>query len=182
MAQSMEHHDQRPTEPLAEVRRAWLRQTAAYARSVRLYQKIRQRQRAQGYGSPGRAVQSDPTLRPRAPHLKIVDVPSLVADAPAPDLLAPLPAPAERSPGASRSPLTARQLEIAALIAQGLTNGQIAAQIVVSRGTVGNHIGHMLRRLGVKNRAQIAAWMIRHGEGSAIGDRDDGRSRAAIGE
>jgi DNA-binding NarL/FixJ family response regulator len=58
-------------------------------------------------------------------------------------------------------PLTARQLEIATLIARGLTNEQIADELVLTRGTVGNHIGHILRRLGAKNRAQVAAWMVR---------------------
>jgi non-specific serine/threonine protein kinase len=53
--------------------------------------------------------------------------------------------------------LTRRQLEIAVLIGSGLSNQQIAEQLVLTTGTVANHVGQMLDRLGVANRAQVAA-------------------------
>jgi DNA-binding NarL/FixJ family response regulator len=51
-------------------------------------------------------------------------------------------------------------LEIAALIAEGLTNAEIAQRLTLAPGTVGNHVGHILRALGARNRAQIAAWVV----------------------
>ena len=59
--------------------------------------------------------------------------------------------------------LTRRQREIAALVARGYTNGQIANELVLTSGSVANHIQHMLQRLGVDSRAQIAAWAVEHG-------------------
>jgi DNA-binding CsgD family transcriptional regulator len=59
--------------------------------------------------------------------------------------------------------LTPRELEIAALIAEGLTNAEIADRLTLTRGTVGNHIGHILRALGVKNRVQVAVWAVLQG-------------------
>jgi DNA-binding CsgD family transcriptional regulator len=54
--------------------------------------------------------------------------------------------------------LTPRQRDVASLVAQGLTNAEIAHQLMVSRGTVANHVQDIIRRLGVRRRAQLAAW------------------------
>jgi len=59
--------------------------------------------------------------------------------------------------------LTARQREIAGLIAEGLTNREIAERLVLSTGTVGNHLGHIMRTLGLKNRVQLAVWAVERG-------------------
>src|SRR5947209_12149106 len=59
--------------------------------------------------------------------------------------------------------LTRRQREIAALVARGYTNGQIANELVLTSGSVANHVQHILQRLEVSSRAQIAAWAIEHG-------------------
>jgi DNA-binding NarL/FixJ family response regulator len=56
--------------------------------------------------------------------------------------------------------LTRRETEVAALIAQGLSNQHIAARLVIEQGTVANHVAHILRKLDVSNRTQIAAWFI----------------------
>jgi DNA-binding NarL/FixJ family response regulator len=65
--------------------------------------------------------------------------------------------------------LTQRQREIAALIAQGLTNEEIADRLVVSAGTVANHVASILQRLNVGSRTRIAAWAVEHGlSGSRI--------------
>jgi DNA-binding CsgD family transcriptional regulator len=61
-------------------------------------------------------------------------------------------------PPAGRPPLTARQREIADLVAGGLTNKQIARALGVSRFTVETHVRNILERLGVASRAQIAVW------------------------
>lgn len=53
--------------------------------------------------------------------------------------------------------LTPRQREVASLIAAGLTNMEIAEQLVLTSGTVANHVEGILRRLGFRSRAQVAA-------------------------
>ncbi|WP_228033911.1 helix-turn-helix transcriptional regulator [Streptomyces spongiae] len=59
---------------------------------------------------------------------------------------------------AEPNPLTRREREVATLVAQGLTNVQIAAELVLSPRTVGGHIDHIMTKLGFNRRAQIAAW------------------------
>jgi predicted ATPase/DNA-binding CsgD family transcriptional regulator len=59
--------------------------------------------------------------------------------------------------------LTQRELEVAALVARGLTNRQIAAELVIAEGTAANHVKHILARLVLDSRVQIAAWAIEHG-------------------
>lgn len=59
-----------------------------------------------------------------------------------------------------RTPLTWRQREVASLVAQGLTNRQIAAELVIAEGTVALHVKHILRKLGFVCRAQVAAWVV----------------------
>ena len=53
--------------------------------------------------------------------------------------------------------LTPRQREVATLIAHGSTNGEIADRLAVSEGTVANHVENILRRLGFRSRAAVAA-------------------------
>jgi DNA-binding NarL/FixJ family response regulator len=59
-----------------------------------------------------------------------------------------------------RNPLTAREQEVAQLIARGLTNRGIADALVVTPGTVANHIAHILDKLGCSSRVQIATWLL----------------------
>jgi predicted ATPase/DNA-binding CsgD family transcriptional regulator len=58
--------------------------------------------------------------------------------------------------------LTARQAEIAGLVAEGLTNAEIAAQLSISRRTVDAHLDHIRRKLGLSSRRQIVVWAL-HG-------------------
>jgi DNA-binding CsgD family transcriptional regulator/tetratricopeptide (TPR) repeat protein len=60
--------------------------------------------------------------------------------------------------GSFAGPLTRREGEIAALIARGLTNRQIAAALHISERTAENHVQHILTKLGLHTRTQIAAW------------------------
>jgi non-specific serine/threonine protein kinase len=57
------------------------------------------------------------------------------------------------------TPLTQRQHEVALLVAQGLTNRQIAEQLVITERTAGAHIEHILDELGFSSRTQIAVWV-----------------------
>ena len=59
------------------------------------------------------------------------------------------------SAGAGLSP---RELEVAALVARGLTNKQIGETLFVSERTAENHVQHILVKLGFSNRSQSAAW------------------------
>jgi DNA-binding CsgD family transcriptional regulator len=55
-------------------------------------------------------------------------------------------------------PLSAREFEVAQLVAAGLTNRQIAEQLVLAPKTISAHITHILTKLGAARRAEIAAW------------------------
>ena len=59
--------------------------------------------------------------------------------------------------------LTSREAQVLALLADGLTQAEIAAQLVVSPRTVGTHIQHILSKLEVHNRAQAVALALRNG-------------------
>jgi DNA-binding NarL/FixJ family response regulator len=59
---------------------------------------------------------------------------------------------------APRLPLSPRELEVARLVARGLTNKQIGETLFVSERTAENHVQHILVKLGFSNRSQIAAW------------------------
>jgi non-specific serine/threonine protein kinase len=54
--------------------------------------------------------------------------------------------------------LTRREQDVAALVARGLSNGEIAGELVISARTVETHVQHIMDKLGVGTRAQIAAW------------------------
>ncbi len=54
--------------------------------------------------------------------------------------------------------LTKRERQVADLIAHGLSNKQIAAELVIAQRTAEGHVEHILTKLGFKSRAQIAAW------------------------
>jgi DNA-binding CsgD family transcriptional regulator len=56
-------------------------------------------------------------------------------------------------------PLTAREYEVARLIASGLTNAEIAGELAISSRTVSAHVEHVLAKLGAARRAEIAAWV-----------------------
>ena len=58
---------------------------------------------------------------------------------------------------------TQREREVAALIAQGRSNGEIADDLVVSKRTIKSHIANILSKLGFTNRAQIVRWAIETG-------------------
>ena len=65
--------------------------------------------------------------------------------------------------GGPVGPLTRREAEVTRLIARGLTNRQIAVELVITEGTVGTHVEHILRKLDFQSRTQVAAWALRSG-------------------
>jgi DNA-binding NarL/FixJ family response regulator len=84
--------------------------------------------------------------------------------------LAGRPAPAQNEtsiarPGTtspeSREPLTEREREVAILLAQGMSNREIAETLVISESTAEVHVKHILSKLGLRSRSQVAAWAAR---------------------
>ena len=56
------------------------------------------------------------------------------------------------------SPLTRRETEIAKLVAQGLSNKEIAGSLTIAQRTAEGHVEHIMTKLGFHSRAQIAVW------------------------
>ena len=72
------------------------------------------------------------------------------------------PGPAEPKP-LRANPLTPRECEVAVLVAKGLGNRAIAAELVISEATAERHLGNVFAKLGLTSRAQLAVWALEHG-------------------
>ena len=59
--------------------------------------------------------------------------------------------------------LTAREVEVLRLVARGLSNKEIAEQLVISPKTAGTHVEHIYTKIGVSNRAQASLFAMKHG-------------------
>ncbi|MBA3637406.1 MAG: hypothetical protein H0W57_13465 [Rubrobacteraceae bacterium] len=68
----------------------------------------------------------------------------------------------EPSAGEPALDLSGREREVMVLVARGLTNRQISAHLGISERTAGNHVGRILKKLGLRSRAQIATWATEH--------------------
>jgi DNA-binding CsgD family transcriptional regulator len=73
--------------------------------------------------------------------------------------------PVSPSPALTLPGLTARESEVARLIARGLSNRQIAEALIISERTADSHVYRVLNKLGFTSRSQIAVWAVRHGLG-----------------
>jgi predicted ATPase/DNA-binding CsgD family transcriptional regulator len=71
------------------------------------------------------------------------------------------------TPAQNLSPLTRRQTEVAALLARGLSTSEVAAELVISMATVRVHVDHILAKLDLHSRTQIAVWVREHAEATA---------------
>jgi DNA-binding NarL/FixJ family response regulator len=61
---------------------------------------------------------------------------------------------------------------VARLVAHGLSNPAIAGALFVSRATVKTHVSHILRKLALDSRVQLASWVAAHDPGAAMSDRE----------
>ena len=78
-------------------------------------------------------------------------------------VLLELSRPAEQPPPRTVDPLTSRELDVLKLVAQGLTNHQIAAQLVLGETTVRTHVSSILGKLRLASRTQAALYALREG-------------------
>jgi DNA-binding CsgD family transcriptional regulator len=148
---SARHPADQPETPVSRAvvdHAAWIERVRAFRQSVQRFNEVVHQQRRR---RPG---------------------PTLLATSARPLPAYPEPDPAPTSPGPTAAaspadggslPLTARQREVAGLIAAGKSNAVIAEELVLSPGTVANHVEHILNRLNFRNRAQIAAWAVQQG-------------------
>ncbi len=112
-----------------------------------------QHQRSESIAVQGLGVKSFEAAFARGRAMTISDGVAFAVEGKQPPKPAP---PAETEPQAA---LTRRQLEIARLIADDLTNKQIAARLFLSERTVETHVTNMLNRLGLNSRIQISRWV-----------------------
>ena len=59
--------------------------------------------------------------------------------------------------------ISPREREVAALVARGCTNAEIARELVLEVGTVANHVANILRKLELRSRVELAVWAVRSG-------------------
>ncbi len=67
-------------------------------------------------------------------------------------------------------PLSPREREVLELVAEGLTNREIAARLFISPVTARNHVSSILTKLGLENRTQAATWVARRGAAGSVPD------------
>jgi DNA-binding NarL/FixJ family response regulator len=75
----------------------------------------------------------------------------------------PTSASVEFNPGPS--PLSEREQEVAALLAQGCSNREVAKALIIAEATAVRHVANILNKLGLKSRAQVAVWAVERGLG-----------------
>jgi len=65
--------------------------------------------------------------------------------------------------GHPASALTARELQVMEMLARGMTNREISEHLAIALKTVDTHRGHVLKKLGLRNNAELARFAVKHG-------------------
>ncbi|HMA34087.1 MAG TPA: response regulator transcription factor [Chloroflexia bacterium] len=105
----------------------------------------------------------------QAAHKGLYQLDPAIAGKVVASLAGPRSAPAPPGPPAPAAPappgaeISSRELAVLRLIAQGATNREIAERLIISEGTVKNHISSILSRLGLRDRTQAAIYAREHG-------------------
>ncbi len=86
------------------------------------------------------------------------------------------PGDAHPEPGAPPGDLTERELEVIRLVAEGRSNREIADEFVISEKTVKTHISHVLAKLELKDRTQLAIYALKHG----LADQADAQGQSDV--
>ena len=68
------------------------------------------------------------------------------------------------TPGSVSVSLSGRELEIIELVAEGLTNQEIAERLTISKRTFDNHVSNVFTKTGSKNRVALLNWAMDHGK------------------
>ena len=102
-------------------------------------------------------ARGDAALDPAVQHHVVAALSAAGAGAPAAGA-----APGDDGPGELPDGLTPREAEVLALIAEGLTNTEIADRLVVSAATVKSHVNHIFAKAGVAGRAQAVVYAYEH--------------------
>jgi non-specific serine/threonine protein kinase len=71
----------------------------------------------------------------------------------------------QTAPARPTDPLSHREREVSALVARGLTNRRIGTELSISEKTVASHVAHIMTKLDMRSRAQIAVWAVERGLG-----------------
>jgi DNA-binding CsgD family transcriptional regulator len=100
---------------------------------------------------------------PAATAVEIEACRALLQEFDAQPALERLDALAGASPAPAPEGLTAREMEVLRLLAQGMTNRQIADALVLSERTVVNHVSHIFTKIGVEHRSAATAFALRRG-------------------
>jgi non-specific serine/threonine protein kinase len=147
---------ERITEPNSPSRRATLDRLLDGAR-VNLGERYAEAWAA-GYGAPSAAA-----VAATLADLDVLRMDGEVQTIPTVATQPIAPSAASTSKSGEAAALTHRERDVVVLISQGLTNRHIAATLVVSERTVEWHVSNVLRRLGLRSRAQLALWAREHG-------------------
>jgi non-specific serine/threonine protein kinase len=157
-----EHRDQRAAQLLGAADRVWRAMHASLG-SFRRLRDFHQESEAQLRDRLGdRAFEA--AFR-RGAELGTAQAATLALDQPNHPAEAVIPAPRAEAPASADARLadvglTRREREVVALIAEGMSNREIAARLVIAQRTAEGHVENILSKLGFSSRAQVARWLV----------------------